>query len=128
MAVSRKQTPDMTQKQIEVLLTEMNSALHHIAYLKTRMTAHAFVAENTVPVTIPDGIKAFNVINLGLNGTMNPLADIGITGVPGITAIPSKIQTFCFSIENDQNIIAGPIVITPAVNHKALVQYLLVLP
>lgn len=125
MAVSRKQTVDMTQKQVEVLLTEINSALHHIAFMKTRMQPHGYIATNGSPVTIPDGVKAFNVINLGENAGMTNLQNIGITGVTGLTYIPSKIQTFCYSIENDQNVIAGPVVITPAVNQQALVQYLL---
>ena len=115
---------DKQAKQLEVVLGEINSKLHHIAFVKTSMLPYAEVIIGPAPGVIPNGVKAFNVINLGQDGDMIDLQDIPITGVVGLTAVPKNIQTFCFSIENDENNIAGPVTVTPPASHHVLIQYL----
>lgn len=115
-------------KQFTVLLGKFDSALQTIALGIRKMQPYCYkITGGGSPgnLTIPDGVKAFNVINLGLNGLSATFADITVTGVTGISAIPKELDTFAFSIENDQNTIAGPITVTPAASHVIVIQYLL---
>ena len=117
----------MTSKQeklIETALSEINSKLHHIAFMKIKVNAHAEVITGPTPGVIPDGVKAFNIVNLGAGGDLADVQDLPITGIVGLLAIPKNIQTFAYSIENDENILAGPITVTPVIGHKVLIQYI----
>jgi hypothetical protein len=115
---------DKQMKQLEVLLGEMNSKLHHIAFMKIKVNPHAEVVVGPATGTIPDGVKSFNIVNLGSGGDLADIQDLPITGIVGLTVIPKNIQTFAYSIENDENILAGPITITPVASHHVLIQYI----
>lgn len=111
------------EKQMEVLFGKFDSALQSIALRKIPVKPCANKLIGPATFSIPDGVKGFNIINLGLNGAGATFADIPLTGVEGITAIPSQLDTFCFSLENDQNTITGPIVVSPPANHHVFIQY-----
>lgn len=112
-----------TEEQFKIFMQKVLSGVETIALRKIPVTPHAAVITNTSG-TIPTNIKSFNIINLGLNGERKTLSDIPVTGIVGLTAIPSSISVFGFSIENDQNHIVGPIVVTPATDHVVVIQYL----
>jgi hypothetical protein len=112
------------EKKLEVLLTQMFSALQEIALRNRKLKPYAYLTTNGSALTIPDGTKSFNVINLGLNGSDFQHVDIPVTGITGLTAIPKSIRVFGYSIENDQNQVTGPIVVTPPNLHHVVIQYL----
>ena len=116
-------TPQAEQMLLTVL-TQLNSGIQKLALEEKRLSPHAEVLIGVAGV-IPDKVKAFNIINLGLNGLEVTFADIPVTGITGITAIPAPLKVFGYSIENDQNTIVGPITVTPPANHHVVIQYLL---
>jgi hypothetical protein len=94
--------------------------------LKRPVTARAAYATNGAPFTLPDEVKSFCIVNLGLSALGVTFSNITVAGITGITLIYASIKEFSFSCENDQNYIkAGSIIVTPAVGHIALVQYLI---
>jgi hypothetical protein len=115
---------DKQFKQLEVVLGEFNSKLQHIAFMKIKVNAHAEVVVGPTPGVIPDGVKSFNIVNLGSGGDLADVQDLPIAGIVGLTVIPKNIQTFAYSIENDENILAGPITVTPVAGHQVLIQYI----
>ena len=116
------------EKQIELVLAQLSSALHKISIESKKMRPHAqLVIGNAAPVSgiIPSGTKAFNIINLGLNGLNVTRADIPVAGIVGITFISAMVDTFEYSIENDQDIMIGAITVTPPIDHHVLLQYII---
>lgn len=113
------------EKKLEVLLTQMTSALQEIALRKRQLVPHAQVWTSGAPIVIPDNVKSFGIANLGENGDYTVFDDITVTGITGITAIPKGIRTLEYSIENDQNEINGPVTVAGAVNHHVMIYYLL---
>lgn len=115
------------EKQIEVLLAQILSAVQKTALEIKTLVPHGelLIGDGATTLTIPDRVKAFNIINLGENGDSQVFLDIPVTGINGLTVVPKGLKVFGYSIENDQNVILGPIVITPPNLHHVLIQYLL---
>lgn len=121
-------TPKPNQdKQIEVLLTQILSAVQKTALEVKILTPYAelLIGDGATKLTIPERVKAFNIINLGENGDSEVFLDIPVTGITGLAAVPKGLKVFGYSIENDQNVIAGPVEVTPPNLHHVLIQYLL---
>ena len=118
--------PDSFKKeQVEQLIQAIASAVIHTATYERRLTPHAQRVEGPATVTIPDKTKSFNIINLGAAGTGENRQDLLVSGISGLTAIPQLLQVFGYTIENDQNLIAGPIDVVVPDGHIVVIQYLL---
>lgn len=116
-------TPEQ-DKQLSVVLGQITGMLQEIAFRKRSLLPYAYLSTDATPLTIPDAVKSFNIINLGLNGDCVEFEPITVTGITGITSIPKTLRVFGYSIENDQNEIKGPIQVTGLNNHHILIQYL----
>lgn len=117
----------MTTEQAKMLETSLGSIvslLNEIALRNRKLQPYAAIKTDGTAQSVPDGIKAFNIINLGLNGEAVVFDDIAVTGITGITVIPKNMKVFGYSIENDQNQITGPIQVTGTNLHHIVIQYL----
>lgn len=112
-------------KQFSVTIQEFTSAIKLLA-LARPVIPKALYATNGTPGEIPARTKAFCIINLGASGLGVTFSDIDISGIDGITEILASIQEFSFTVEVDHNYFKteSPIIVTPAVGHIALVQYI----
>lgn len=73
--------------------------------------------------TIPDGIKGFSITNLG-NGS-RVYADIAISGIQGVGAIPAGVRVYAISMDDSNVIITGMITVAPASGHAAFISYIM---
>jgi len=81
------------------------------------------VATNGSPVTIPDNVKGYSIVNLGENAAGLYFANIALTG--DITAtIPATLNPFGASVERGV-ITNSNITVTPAATHQAAVTWIL---
>lgn len=116
-----------TQKQIEdaiLLLTKLVSAAETTAIGKRAYTPHYYKITGPTTGTIPGGVKSFHIINLGLNGSKTNFVDIPVTGITGTSDISKHVQVFGYKVEQDQNILNAPIVVSPPAGHIVILQYL----
>lgn len=111
-------------KQVETKLNEIASSTQKLATEEKRLQPHGLLVIGVAGV-IPAKVRSFNIINLGLNGLYATFVDIPVTGITGITSISSYLKVFGYSVENDQDIIVGPVTVTPPANHHVLLQYLI---
>lgn len=73
--------------------------------------------------TIPDGIKGFSITNLG-NGS-KVYADIAISGIQGVGAIPSGVRVYAISMDDSNVVITGMITVAPASGHSVFISYIM---
>jgi len=117
-----------TDKQISDMLLQVNSILSAVqttAIGKRVYNPFYYKIIGPATGTIPAGVKSFHIINLGLNGSKTVFADVGVTGITGTTIISKHVPIFGYKVENDQNILADPIVVTPVASHIVILQYLM---
>ena len=115
------------EQQLSLTMQKLMSGIEKLALEQKPLVPHArLIIGNAAPIsdTIPDKCKSFNIINLGLDGLAVTFSFILVTGIVGLTEIPASIKVFGYSIENDQNYIVGPIVVTPSIDHHVIIQYL----
>jgi len=113
------------EQQLSQQIQQILSAVSVSAIGVRELIPNALYVTGPATGTIPNKIKSFNIINLGLGGNNAAWSDIAVTGIVGITTINSGLKIFGYSIENDQNKIRGNIIVTPASGHIVLLQYLL---
>jgi hypothetical protein len=115
---------DLAQ-QITVQLQQILSAVSTTAVGQRYLIPRAKYVTGPAFSTIPTNTKAFNVINLGLDGLGKTFADIQVSGIAGITEIMAAIRVFGYTIENDNDVLRGLVTVTPAAGHIVLLQYMI---
>lgn len=104
--------------------TETNTLLQEIIdALETSSNTIGFgVATNGAPVTIPDNVKGYSIVNLGENAAGLYFSNIALTG--DLTAtIPASLNPFGASVERGV-ITNSNITVTPAATHQAAVTWI----
>lgn len=81
------------------------------------------VATNGAPVTIPDNVKAYSIVNLGENAAGLSFTSIALTG-DLVTTIPATLSPFGASVERGV-ITNSNITVTPTATHQAAVTWIL---
>lgn len=113
------------EKQISVNLQKIAAGVTKLATEKQVLVPTAELLTGGTPGIIPAGVRGFNIINLGVSGLGVTFNDIPVTGIAGITSIPKFLNVFGYSVEEDQDILKGPITVTPPATNHVLLQYLI---
>lgn len=119
---------ELTQQQWDALMEQINKAVSGIQTLAIGVRTyrpHYYAITGPATGTIPDKVKAYNIINLGLGGNNKVFDDIAVTGIIGTTSISKHIRVLGYKVDNDQNILSSPIVVTPETGHVVVIQYLI---
>lgn len=100
------------------------SALSLIALRRRELYPYAVYVTGPDEYSIPSGVTCFNIVNLGLDGDAVVFENIPITGILGTVEINKNLKEFSYSVEIEQNIIKGPITVSPESSHIVLIQFM----
>ena len=121
-------------KVLSCLLEELNKRIRLLTSVATdtqtllqefihpAYTVGYAIATNAIPVTIPDNVKSYSIVNLGLNGEGLTFSDIALSG-DITTDIPAALNPFGSSVERGV-ITNSNITVTPVASHLVAVSWI----